>query len=141
MIDLVSSGVAPVAARNFARDLVNPIRRRNRPSAALAYEGGFVDAIKNATPFLSRSLPPQGDVNTRTYDPLNPKQAVDMAGLADLGIEDSLKMFSDEKGKLKVSYPDTFAVRKQSRMAILARGITGFNIVKVRRTKEDMDNP
>lgn len=141
LIDLVSSGVAPVAARNFARDLADPIARRNRPSAALAYEGGFVDAIKNATPFLSRSLPPQGDVKTRTYDPLNPKQAVDMAGLADLGIEDSLKMFSDEKGKLKVSYPDPFAVRKQSRMAILARGIAGLNVVKVKRKKEDMENP
>jgi hypothetical protein len=125
----------------LSRDLADPIARRNRPSAALGYEGGFVDAIKNATPFLSRKLPPQGDVKTRTYDPLNPKQAVDMAGLADLGIEDSLKMFSDEKGKLKVSYPDPFAVRKQSRMAILTRGIAGLNIVKVKRKKEDMENP
>lgn len=141
LVDLVTSGVAPVAMRNFARDMVDPISRRNRPSAALGYAGGFVDSVKNVTPFLSRTLPPQADVKTRTYDPLNPKQAIDMAGISDLGIEDSVKMFADEKGKLKVSYPDPFAVRKQDRVLIGLRGLLGLNIVNVKRKKEDKENP
>lgn len=141
MVDLLTSGVAPVAIRNFARDLADPIQRRNRPSAALGYEGGFTDSIKAVTPFLSKGLPPQGSVKTRNYDPLNPQQAIDMAGLSDLGIEDSVQMYTDEKGKLKVAYPDPFAVRKQNRTDIITRGVTGLNFVRIKRKDREAENP
>lgn len=138
-LDLLTSGVMPVSWRGFARDLADPVARRNKPSAALEYKGGLMDSLKANIPFLSRSLPAQGNVKQRVYDPLNTEQAVDMARLDELGLGGSVNTFVDEKGKVRIAYPDPLAVYKQETPYTILRGITGFNVKKVKREKKDSE--
>ena len=63
-VDLGASRIAPVPIMGAIRDLVDPEMRRLNDSKTLGYNPGLIEGVASKLPFLSKKLPPKGEVKT-----------------------------------------------------------------------------